>query len=289
LFTEELINQYAKLNNTIMKRPLLFFLVLTLSMTIIENGRALGPDMLTAGKDPGKSKTELFNGRNLDGWYTFIKGKGRSNDPKKVFTVQNGMIRISGEEFGCITTNEEFGNYKLVVEFKWGEKTFPPRTDNARDCGVLIHSTGEDGGYSGTWMYSIECQIIEGGTGDLLVVGDGSRKFSLTCPVAQEKQGGSFIFQPSGKTVTINGGRINWYGRDPEWKDVKGFRGKINIEKPAGKWNKIECIARGREIFYYLNGTLTNHAVDVTPEKGRIQIQSEGAEIFIRKVEITPL
>jgi hypothetical protein len=136
-------------------------------------------------------------------------------------------------------------------------------------------------------MHSIECQVIEGGTGDLIIVGDGSNQFSITCPVASEKQGSSFVFKPSGDTKTINEGRINWFGRDPEWKDIKGFRGVKNIEKPVGKWNKIECVARGGEISVYLNGTLMNHAVDVSPRRGRIQIQSEGAEIFFKQIEIT--
>ena len=43
---------------------------------------------------------ELFNGQNLDGWYTFLKERGRDNDPKNVFTVNDGIIRISGEEWG---------------------------------------------------------------------------------------------------------------------------------------------------------------------------------------------
>jgi len=235
------------------------------------------------------TKVKLFNGKNLDGWYTFIKGRGRDNDPNKVFTVQNGMIVISGEEYGCITTNNEYENYKLVVEFKWGGGTSEPRVEKARDSGILLHSMGEDGGYSGIWMHSIECQIIEGGTGDFIVVGDGTPAFSVTCPVASEKQNGSYVFKPGGELVTIYGGRINWYGRDPEWKDVKGFRGVNDIEKPVGKWNRIECIAKGGEISIYLNKKLVNHAVDAQPQKGRIQIQSEGAEILSRKVELIPL
>ncbi len=249
--------------------------------------------LLSAGMQSGftseKKKTQLFNGKNLDGWYTFLKGQGKNTDPKKVFTVENGMIRISGEEWGCITTNEEFSDYKLFVEFKWGEITYDPRIDRARDSGILLHSIGEDGGKSGTWMHSIECQIIEGGTGDLLVVGDGSKNFSLTCPVAPEKQGSSHVFEPDGNTVTINGGRINWFGRDPEWKDIKGFRGKNDVEKPVGEWNKLECIVKGNEITVILNGKLVNKAVDVQPRKGKIQIQSEGAEIFVRKISITSL
>ncbi len=231
----------------------------------------------------------LFNGNNLDGWYPFIQHRGRDNDPKKVFTVQDGVIHVSGEEYGSIITKEEYGNYKLVAEFKWGTQTYAPRVDNARDNGVLVHSTGEDGGYSGIWMHSIECQIIEGGTGDFLVVGDGSPTFSLTSPVAPEKQNGTYIFQPGGSLATINGGRINWFARDANWKDVKGFRGKNDIEKPVGEWNQIECIVEGDKISIILNGTLVNQALNVKPSKGRIQIQSEGAEIFFRRVELTPL
>lgn len=234
------------------------------------------------------AKIQLFNGKNLNGWYTFLKTKGRNNDPNKVFVVKKGLIRISGEDFGCITTNNEYENYKLLVEFKWGDQTFAPRVKKARDSGILLHSMGADGGFSGTWMYSIECQIIEGGTGDMLVVGDGTSNFFLTCPVEPEKQGGSYVFKPEGKPQTITQGRINWYGRDYEWKDVKGFRGIKDVEKPVGKWNKIECVVRGKEIFVYLNGTLVNHAINVQPQKGRIQIQSEGAEIFFRRIELIP-
>lgn len=273
-----------------MKKEIFVSLTFILCMTIImENNFAQGTQQsLRAYRKPHKT-IQLFNGKNLEGWYTFLKERGRDSDPKKVFTVKDGLIRITGEEYGCITTSKEYENYKLVVEYKWGDQTFEPRADRARDSGVLLHSTGMDGGYSGTWMHSIECQIIEGGTGDFLVVGDGSEKFALSSYVAPEKQGNSHVFQPGGELVTIYGGRINWYGRDPNWKDVKGFRGNNDIEKPVGNWNRIECIAEGEEIFIYLNGTLVNHALNVKPAKGRIQIQSEGAEMFVRKVALVPL
>lgn len=241
----------------------------------------------TAGSAAAPS-VKLFNGKNLDGWYTFIEKRGKDMDVKNVFTVDKGLIRISGEEYGCIITNQEYSNYKLVVEYKWGTKTYAPRADNARDNGILLHSNGKDGGYEGIWMHSIECQIIEGGTGDLLVVGDGSKNFSATSTLAPRKPGGGRVFLPGGKPTTINGGRVDWFARDPAWKDSKGFRGANDIEK-AEKWNRLECIAEGDKLSYLLNGVLVNQAYDVKPSKGRIQIQSEGAEMFVRKVEITPL
>ncbi|MBI3119577.1 MAG: DUF1080 domain-containing protein [Candidatus Hydrogenedentes bacterium] len=246
---------------------------------------ALGACSVAGTQEPAVS---LFNGKDLEGWYTFIKDRGRDTDPKGVFGVKDGMIHITGEEWGCITTNEEFENFRLVVEFKWGEKTWANREKAARDSGVLIHSVGEDGGYSGIWMHSIECQVIEGGTGDFIVVGDDTDKFFVTCPVAPEMQGTSHVFAPEGNPATITTGRINWWGRDPAWTDIKGFRGAKDVEKPAGEWNVYEIIADAKTITVNLNGVLVNRALDCAPARGRIQIQSEGAELFVRKVELAP-
>jgi len=228
----------------------------------------------------------LFNRKDLDGWYTFLKDRGRDNDPKKVFTVDKGMIRISGEEWGCITTNQDYENYRLILEFKWGEKTYEPRLDRARDSGLLLHSIGEDGGSQGIWMHSIECQIIEGGTGDFIMVGDGSDDFQITGTVSANKQGNNYVYDPNGEQATINRGRINWFDRDPNWQGVLGFRGKNDVEKPAGEWNTLVCIVNGDEITIYLNDVLVNKATKVKPHRGKIQIQSEGAELFIRRVDL---
>ncbi|MDR3234124.1 MAG: SUMF1/EgtB/PvdO family nonheme iron enzyme [Planctomycetaceae bacterium] len=65
----------------------------------------------------------LFNGKNLDGWYTFLKSKGKNNDPDKVFTAEDGVIHISGTENGGITTNEEYENDTLEVEYKASEQS----------------------------------------------------------------------------------------------------------------------------------------------------------------------
>lgn len=258
-------------------------LILAVSIFLTEKSNAQ-----SVSQNPSET-IQLFNGKNLDGWYTYLQYSEKNNDPKNVFTVKDRMIRISGEEWGCITTNEKFENYHLVTEFKWGKKTFEPRLNNARDCGILLHSVGEEGASCGIWMHSIECQIIEGGTGDIIVVGDGTDNFSVTCTVADEKQGNSYVFQPGGKKITVNSGRINWLNRDPEWKDALDFRGKKDVEKPVGEWNTLECIADGDKLIFILNGIVVNEATHVKPQKGKIQIQSEAAEIYFRKIELTRL
>jgi hypothetical protein len=231
------------------------------------------------------SRIVLFNGRNLDGWYTWLR-ENRYEDPKNVFTVANRMIRISGEEWGGIATRDAYRDYHLIVEWKWGEKTWAPREDRARDSGILVHAVGEDGAYGKTWLESVESQIIEGGTGDFILVG-GKNKPRMTCDVRRD--GRELYWQKGGEPVTRDSGRFNWWGRDPQWKDVKGFRGPKDVEKPVGEWNRQEVICFGDTITNILNGVVVNYGYNSDHTEGKIQIQSEGAEIFIRKVELRPV
>jgi len=85
----------------------------------------------------------LFNGRDLTNFDTFLKEHGLNNDPDGVFRVEDGIIHISGKEFGYIITKREFANYYLQAEFKWGEGTYAPRAGQARDSGILYHVQGE--------------------------------------------------------------------------------------------------------------------------------------------------
>ena len=79
----------------------------------------------------------LFGGTGLDNFDSFLKTEGLNNDPEHVFTFENGVICVSGTEFGYLITKQEFSNYYLRAEFKWGEATHPPREGMARDSGIL--------------------------------------------------------------------------------------------------------------------------------------------------------
>ena len=172
------------------------------------------------------------------------------------------------------------------MEFKWGKKTWPPREGKARDSGILLHCVGDDGVVGGVWMESIECQMIEGGTGDFILVG-GKGKPKVTATVKQI--GKQWYYDPKGEPKEFAGGRINWFGRDPDWKDVKGFRGKNDVEKAVGEWNTLECVCDGDKITNILNGVVVNACTKATHTKGKILFQSEGAEVFFRRIELLPL
>ena len=241
--------------------------------------------------DPVTAPIKLFNGKDLTNFYTYLKGHGKNNDPEKVFTVKDGMIRVSGKVFGAFITEKEYEDYHLVVEFKWGENTWKPREKSARDSGILLHCVGPDGAAGGVWMESIECQMIEGGTGDFILV-KGKNTPSLTVEVVYRETGPKKRKEPYYKDgappKNFTGGRIDWYGRDPMWRDVKGFRGKHDVERPVGEWNTLECVCNGKSITNILNGKVVNRGTNSSHTRGKILFQSEGAEVFFRRIELRP-
>src|ERR1700745_2132788 len=218
---------------------------------------ALAAPIYSAGPEipPTEKAIKLFNGKDLTGFDTFLKTKGLNNDPEKVFQVKNGLIHVSGAEFGYIITQKEYGEYYLRAEFKWGEETYPPRLGKARDSGILYHVSGPDQ----VWPKSIEFQFIEGGTGDIILVGD--------VPLTVKEQSKSR-------------GRFDRFGKGP-WTDVAGYRDPANeLEKPHGEWNVVELLAQGDSVKYWVNGKLANEGSAAGVTRGKILFQSEGAEVF---------
>ena len=228
----------------------------------------------------------LFNGKDLTGWDTFLSYQpdsgskeilGVNNDPEGVITVVDGAIRISGEVWGALTSHKELENYRLRLEFKWGEKKWPPREERPRDSGLLYHAVGPHGAQSDHWMRSFEAQIQEGDCGDFHSL-DG-----VTIDIEAE-------------TVALDGNQLLKY--TPGAATVRAVKERVvkhgDHEKPSGQWNTMEIIARGDSVEHIVNGEvvmrMTNlrQVVDgktVPLTKGKIQFQSEGAEVFYRNIE----
>jgi hypothetical protein len=258
---------------------------------------------LGAAPDPApitpKAVITLFNGKDLSNFYTWLAKFGLE-DPDHVFTVVDAIdgapaIRISGQHYGGIITRSNYTNYRLVAEWRWGLLTWAPRKDRARDAGILLHGQGPDGNaaknFQGPWFRSVEFQIIEGGVGDIILVNGydhGSPTAiapRLTAPVAANGKN----WDPTGTPKEFNVGRIDWQYRDLGWKDVLGFRGARDVEKPPGEWNHIEAICEGGNVTYFVNGVNVMTGRDGSFTWGKLLFQSEGAEIFFRKIELHPL
>lgn len=270
-------------------------LVLTALLTLSAVQTRAGTKQKKQPISPKDQVIKLFNGKDLSGFYTWLK-ETKYEDPKQVFRVTDGMLHITGDGLGALVTKNEYRDYHQVIEFKWGQRTWGSRKKRTKDSGLLIHSVGHDGAYGGIWMTSIEAQIIEGGVGDFIMVGakdaDGKQvPLSLTCESDRDRDN-EVIWKKGGKKEVFdmkNRRRINWYGRDPDWKDVLGFRGKNDVESPDGQWTRMEVICDGGHIQILVNGVLVNEAFDSYPTAGKMQLQAELAEIFVRRWELWPL
>jgi len=242
---------------------------------------------------PQDGVIKLFNGKNLDGLYVWNRGTAYE-DPRKIFTVKDGMLHISGDGYGGLITKKDYRDYHMVIEFKWGEKTWGKREDRARDSGVLFHCHGPDGGYGDTWMASIEAQIIEGGVGDILVLTGKDPKTgepiptSLSSTITKDRDGEK-VWKKGGEEITLSSGRINWFGRDPDWADKVGFRGKDDVESKFGEWTRMDVICKGGDIEYKVNGVTVNGGSNAKPDHGKLLVQTEMAEMWVRKWDLYPL
>ncbi len=246
-------------------------------------------------------KIPLFDGGSLDRLYTWLVDDHQA-DPLRVFTRVDQVdgapaIRISGERWGGLVTRNAYQDYRLVVEFRWGTITWGNRMNGARDSGILLHCQGRDGNtaadFNGPWMASVETQMIEGGTGDFILVSGFDERGdrigpSVSVHTSQDRDG-EWVYDPWAELKQFTSGRINWYGRDPDWSDRLGFRGKKDVENPAGEWNRIEVICRGGDITNTVNGRIVNRLTGSTFRAGKIMFQSEGAEVFFRRIELHPL
>ena len=234
----------------------------------------------------------LFDGKSLAGLYTWLND-AKYDDPRKVFTVEDGMLHISGDGMGYVCTKGRYKDYHLVVEYRWGDRTWSNRKASARDSGIIVHCAEPDGSFVGIFMGGIEAQIIDGGTGDVLVV-PGKRAngsdipLSLTAEIVKNQ--GANIWKKGAKRETFSSfARIDLFGRDPAWKDTLGFRGPHDLDSPGKEWTRLDVICDGGHVLYRVNGVLANEAFDVAPTSGKILIQSELAEIYIRRFELLPL
>jgi hypothetical protein len=254
----------------------------------------------------------LFNGKDLTGWDTWlgyadprdtygqpvVQPIGLNHDTTGVFraVVTDGRpaIMVSGKIWGGLITQRAYGNYHLHLQFKWGEHAWTPMP---RNNGVLYHSHGEYGAFFGTWMSALEFEIVPSMVGMLLAVGDSKGTHSFTTVdwrVGANVAVGRDPAIPYPYRRFMPGGKLS-----PIQMPAFNVDAASNAEKPLGEWNTLDIYAVGDRSVHVVNGVPVLAAsgfttTDATGRKhpltrGRIQLQSEGAETYFRDITITPI
>ncbi|GEM_PF-158099 len=84
----------------------------------------------------GDGFTHLFNGKNLDGWKTFLDPKAKDADPAKSFIVKDGEVQVPGDVFGYFYTSKSYKNY--VLRYDWTYPKDQPE-NTTMNSGLLVH------------------------------------------------------------------------------------------------------------------------------------------------------
>ncbi len=218
-----------------------------------------------------------------------LKPIGLNKDKFGVFTVieEGGkpVLRISGEIYGCVATKSEFKNYHLKLQVKWGELVWHPRKKLLKDSGVLYHSIGPHGAEGWhSWMLSQEFQVMQGHMGDFWSQANSAIDIRAYLP--------EYIMNP----VADISQPFLALGRGEE---IEGYcMRSANFEKPHGEWNELELICFENKSIHIVNGEVVmilknsryvRDGKKVSMNKGKIQLQSEAAEVFYKNIQLKNL
>jgi len=247
------------------------------------------------GKEPISSRGEtidLFNGKDFTGLYTFLKGRGVRRQPDEVFRVEDGTIHVSGEGAGYVATENDYRDYHLSVEYKWGQRA--DGSGFVRNAGVLVHGTGPDGSHaSGIWMACLEVQLAQGCEGDLIVIrGKDQQGKPIAVDMASEvrvAEDGKTRWHAGGEKVRYAGKQFWWSRHEPFFAEKLDTRGKDDVAGRLGQWTRVEVICQGSRVTVKINGVTVNEALEVWPTYGKIMLQNEANEIYYRNWRLLPL
>ena len=221
--------------------------------------------------------------KDAEGNYTQPIGHGK--DEKGVFTVSmtegEPVLRVSGEIYGSVYTKEEFENYHLILQYKWGSKKWKPRLDLELDTGILYHANGEHGvDYWKAWALSQELQIMEQSTGDWWQIADSQIDIRCEKPEGAEVH----IYNPKAELSSFGPGGVGITCRRSH-----------DREKQKGEWNTVELITYGDKSLHIVNGEVvmalsnsryTRDGKVLPLTQGKILLQSEAGEAFFKDIKL---
>jgi hypothetical protein len=119
------------------------------------------------------------------------------------------------------------------------------------NSGLLVHASKPREMF--VWPKSLEVQLGSGDAGDFWMIGE----------------------------------KVTVAGATPQGR--RWLKRQESTEKPPGEWNTMRVRCQGDRITVWVNGVLMNEGTALSTTKGAICLQSEGAEIHFRKVELTPI
>jgi hypothetical protein len=164
--------------------------------------------------------------------------------------------------------------------FRWGVLTWGQKKGRKKDSGLLYFSVGENGADYGAWMRSQEFQIEEGNCGDYWGVAGAMEDVPVL-----KKSDSEYVYNSNKAMQTFSA--VSKPGRHC----IK----QGDAENPTGEWNTLDLYCHGDTSVHIINGKVmmvlyhssqSENGQAIPLAKGKIQLQSEGAEIFYKNITV---
>ncbi len=241
----------------------------------------------TSEKSTDENWIQLFNGKDLNDWDIKFKGEELGVNYKNTFRVEDGLLRVSYEnwdewngKFGHLFYKGQFSHYKLRVEYRFVGRQVKNGPGWAfRNNGLMCHGqSAESMELDQDIPTSIEAQLLGG------ISGKGERStMNLCTPGTNVVMADSLIEQHciNSKSKTC---------LDDEWVTVE-------VEVRGGE--SFTHFVEGEQVMYYEKPQLDprdQYFEKLLPAdgnkiltKGSISIQAESHNTDFRKIEVLVL
>lgn len=246
-----------------------------------------GPVNGLAQNDPEQEDwIQLFNGKDLKGWFVKISGHELNDNFGDTFRVVDGLLKVVYDQyetferrFGHLFYEKSFSHYRLAVEYRFLGEQVPESPEWAfRNSGIMLHSQPPHSmKIDQDFPISIEVQLLGGS-------GSGERTTANLCtPGTHVEMNEKLVTQHC-----INSTSDTYHG--DQW---------VRVEVLVLGASRIEHILEGKTVLQYTKPQIGGGSVNnfeagqkrdgMLLREGYISLQSESHPIEFRKVELLNL
>jgi Domain of Unknown Function (DUF1080) len=227
----------------------------------------------------------LFNGHDLDGWTVKIAGLEVNDNYRRTFRAEDGMLRVSyadydsfDNRFGSLYYNTRFSHYWLRAEYRFSGKAAPGAPGwTFRNSGLQLHSQSPQSlRRDQQFPVSVEFDLV----GARLL----SRPTGDVCHY--------------GTTVVLDGRPLQPLCSKLSDITVRGD-GWVTVLAEVDGSKRIRHIVNGSQVVEYTDVLLDESNPDGARllaagaaralDSGYISIQSNGAPLEFRRLEVLPI
>ncbi|MCB1061937.1 MAG: DUF1080 domain-containing protein [Verrucomicrobiae bacterium] len=195
---------------------------------------------------------DLFNGKDLSNWVDV-------NTSPETWSVKDGLLVCTGNPIGVMRSTKQYENFILVIEWRHMEA----------------------GGNSGVFLWSDAKP-----EGNRLPKGMEVQMLELEYPYLHADKDGNprHLGYVSGELFGAGG--MNAIPENPRGSRSMSFEMRC---KGKGEWNQYVVVAVDGSVKLSINGKFVNGIREADLRRGYLCLESEGAEIHFRKIQIMEL